>query len=358
MTIRKTTLALAVIALAGCSSTMDKRQADGGFAYADVKPQPPLQAPAGLHPPKDDGKYAIPQLKGQGPVGKELDIRAPRLVLTLAGGSRLEESESGSKVEIDATDGVGDVVAIINSRLDEWLKARNIPVDKRTGTDIDTGWFVPADQDSMMKAADDFPVKRRFAIHIEAPAHKRSAVVTVKSLGAEKADDDEASIGSGERASVAVLNDYLAFYAGKDTVSQREMALSKYRPIAVTLSQSGEVPAFTLGADFERAWSRLPMVLEHLGFAVKDIDKSLGTIFVSYEGNPDSSFWSGLFGGGGKDLSFKHGKYQVLLGEKGENTSMTITDKDGQPLAADKYSEMYNPFSELMADPKLEEFKK
>lgn len=361
MTITKTTLALAVIALAGCSSTMERRQADGSFAYAQLETEPTLKAPANLHAPKGDGRFDIPPAKAQGPVGKELDIRAPRLVLTLVDGSRLEESESGSKVQIDARDGVGDVVSIVQQRLDQWLAARNIPVQKRGSTQIETGWFVPADSETMMASADDFPVKRRFAISVKAPEHKRTAEVSIKSLGAEKAssDDEETIIGEGERAAVAVLNDWLAYYASKDEVSARDQFLAKFRPVAVTLRQEeGDQTAFVLGADFERAWNRLPMVLEHLGFEVKDIDKSLGTLFVSYNGSPDSSFWSGLFGGDDKELTLEHGKYQIQLGELGDNTSMTLTDDDGQPLPTAKYTEMYNQFAELMRDGDLKELKK
>lgn len=360
MIIRKTTLALAVIALAGCSSTSERRAPDGGFAYTKVADQPPLTIPAGLHAPKGDGKYVIPPAADKGPVGKAMDIRAPRLVLTVVDGSRIAEDEAGSKVEIDAREGEDNVVTVINQRLDEWLKARNIPVASHNGNTIETDWFVPNDMEGMIKNADDFPVKRRFEIRVDAPQHARTAEVYVTSKGAERVagDDNDATIGSGERASVAVLNDWLGFYASRDTAHAKEIALAKFRPIAVTLGKnSSDLTALVLGADFERAWSRVPMVLEHMGFEIKDIDKSLGTYFVSYKGDPDSSFWSGIFGGDDKELSIKHGKYQIQLGEMGDNTSMTITNDDGQPIPDDKYAEIYKPFSELMRDSDLKEMK-
>lgn len=364
-TIRKTTLALAVIAVAGCSSTLDRRNPDGSFDYAKVKLNAPLQVPAGLQAPKGASKYDIPTIKDpNAPVAKAVDIRAPSLVLTVVDGSRISEDEAGAKVEIDAREDQNDVVSIIHQRLDQWLKDKKIPVQSRTDKSIETGWFVPHNMKGQIQYADDFPVKRRFKITVDAPDHARSAEVHVSSIGAEKvsgADEANLTIGSGERASVAVLNDWLGYYAGLDKHKAKVVALAKYRPIAVTMgTNSSGLTAYKLDADFERAWGRVPMVLAHMGFEIKDIDKSLGTYYVSYSGNPEHSFWGSLFSSDDhKDLNIKHSKYQVQLGEVGEHTtSMTITDSDGQPIADDKYKEIFTPFTQLMGDSGLKEIKK
>lgn len=359
MIIRKTALAVAVLAMAGCASITDNRRADGSFDYADLQAQPTLQAPAPLKAPASNGQYHIPALKTPGDVGKMLDIRAPKLVLALPDNATLDESEAGAKVRFDARRGMDNVVSVVNSRLASWLKARDIPVENSSATEIDTAWFIPHQRERLLNDVDAGDVKRRFAIHIKAAEHGRTVEVSVASLGVDANGTEPEAVNDNEWASVMLLNDYLAYYAEQDQLHHRELVLSKYQPIGVTLGQDNNgAAAFILKADFERSWNRLPMVLEHMGFEIRDYDKSQAILYVTYDGSPDSSFWSGLFGGSDKDLSLKHRKYRVQLGEMGENTTVTFSTDKGQPITNAQYSEMNNLFSGLMRDDGLKEVKK
>ncbi|WP_341501421.1 outer membrane protein assembly factor BamC [Gallaecimonas sp. GXIMD4217] len=352
---RNGTYLLTLAVLAGCSSVADRRQADSGFDYLDTPPATALKAPAGLSTPEQSREYRVPEVQGEHPVGPAVDIRAPQLILPVVANSRVEEG-AALAVTLDAQTGQADVVSDIRSSLDAWLAARAIPVTQASETELVTDWFVPAEGESLLALSDDVDARRKFRINIHPEGHRRTATLSVEHLGSESLEEG-IDAGSGERIAAALINDWLIYYGNNQALQNQQLALQKFQPIASRLGlDANGVPSFLLEADFERSWSRIPLVLEHMGFEVKDFDKSLGTLFVEYTGATKGSFWDSLFGSGGDlELSLDDDDYQVQLGEMGELTSVSFVDDDGKPVKADVYSEMSNAFTSLMRDGDLKE---
>ena len=88
--------------------------------------------------------------------------------------------------------------------------------------------------------------------------------------------------------------------------------------------------------DFERAWRRVGLALDRVGFTVDDRDRSKGIYFVSYVDPQDDNkvkpkgFFARIFGSGDSKPG-KQEQYRVLVSDAGETTTVRIQDKTGSP---------------------------
>ena len=84
---------------------------------------------------------------------------------------------------------------------------------------------------------------------------------------------------------------------------------------------------------FERAWRRVGLALDRTGFTVEDRDRANGTYFVRYvEPNAEKAepgFFSKLFNRSTSDAA--PSKFRVLVASKGESTTVSVLDANGQP---------------------------
>ena len=88
--------------------------------------------------------------------------------------------------------------------------------------------------------------------------------------------------------------------------------------------------------DFERAWRRVGLALDRVGFTVDDRDRSKGIYFVSYVDPQDDNkvkpkgFFARIFGSGNPKPG-KQEQYRILVSDAGETTAVRIQDKTGTP---------------------------
>lgn len=88
--------------------------------------------------------------------------------------------------------------------------------------------------------------------------------------------------------------------------------------------------------DFERAWRRVGLALDRVGFTVDDRDRSKGIYFVSYVDPQDDNkvkpkgFFARIFGSGDPKPG-KQAQYRILVSDAGETTAVRIQDKTGTP---------------------------
>ena len=88
--------------------------------------------------------------------------------------------------------------------------------------------------------------------------------------------------------------------------------------------------------DFERAWRRVGLALDRVGFTVDDRDRSKGVYFVSYVDPQDDNklkpkgFFARLFGSGDSKPG-KQDQYRILVSDAGESTAVRVQDKGGNP---------------------------
>ena len=88
--------------------------------------------------------------------------------------------------------------------------------------------------------------------------------------------------------------------------------------------------------DFERAWRRVGLALDRVGFTVDDRDRSKGVYFVSYVDPQDDNkvkpkgFFARLFGSGDSKPG-KQEQYRIAVTDTGNSTAVRVQDKGGNP---------------------------
>jgi outer membrane protein assembly factor BamC len=103
-----------------------------------------------------------------------------------------------------------------------------------------------------------------------------------------------------------------------------------------TLQRGGDGGTLSLNEQFDRAWRRVGLALDRVGFTVEDRDRSKGVYFVRYidpqidnRTAENKGFLSRFKFWGGGDKS-KTEQYRVLVKDLGERAEVNVLNKDGQ----------------------------
>lgn len=93
---------------------------------------------------------------------------------------------------------------------------------------------------------------------------------------------------------------------------------------------------------FDRAWRRVGLALDRVGFTVEDRDRSQGTYFVRYvdqgkdaksTSSKDKGFFARLFSS--SDDKSEAAKYRILVKDKGAVSAVTVVKDDGKSDAGE-----------------------
>ena len=365
----KRTLAIAssvaMVALAGCSSQIDRKTASGSYEYLKTKEEKSLEVPSDLEKPTFSREFEVPALGENADadlVGKSLMIRSPALVLPLVTGSHVEEGKNSATIWFDQVDDSQPLSQAIWNSLLSFLDEQGIGVDKFSPEEkvlvtdwivikkeIDGPWYSFTDEES--------EIGERFEFKLDVKPHGRSAALTVdlKDYMQTLNGDVIAEVSSMEerREEVEVLNQVIGHY-------EYQIQLAETRRIArirqgiqteMGFNDDGDA-AYIVEAQYDVAWPRMLLVLRKLGFDVKDLDKSNGLLFVTYNGD-QGSWWDGLFSG--DDQLLKKGDYRLKVAKAGaDRTSVTFMNNESVPFEANQVSDLYSAFAEVMSEDNLD----
>jgi outer membrane protein assembly factor BamC len=131
-----------------------------------------------------------------------------------------------------------------------------------------------------------------------------------------------------------MLSRLMARLAGRESAPQQGQAKAPEQPRA-WINRSGAQPEVLLMADsFDRAWRRVGLALDRVGFTVEDRDRSKGLYFVRYV-DPDfpgkdksEGFWSKWFGGK-KDGDKSDGQYRISVADAEKGSEVAVLDSSG-----------------------------
>ena len=107
-------------------------------------------------------------------------------------------------------------------------------------------------------------------------------------------------------------------------------------PQAVLIKSPDAAPGLTMPESFDRAWRRVGLALDRIGFAVEDRDRASGIYYVRYadpEANTkkDKGFLSKLAFWSSDDPKAKAARYQVKLKSGESETALSVYQDDGSP---------------------------
>ncbi|GAA0346527.1 outer membrane protein assembly factor BamC [Bowmanella denitrificans] len=353
--------------LGGCTSSQERRVANGNFDYLQEQQRVDLKIPEGLNQPNRGRDYEIPKLGEQAPrnlVGNKLDVLSPSLVLPLVTGSHVEEGQRNATVYFDQIDDSEALDTSIWNSLISFLEEQGIAVDYfnkeegRLDTDwmlmseeMDTGWF---DWTSTERS-----VGRRFEFTLDVKPHGRTAALNValkdymETIGDNVRSAADLDAEAKRRNEVDVLNRVINHYETQLKVAdvRRIRQIRQGMEMELGFNADGE-PAFVVDGDYDMTWTRLQLVLRKLGFDVKDLDKSNGLLFVSYQG-PEEGWWDRLWSSD-DGLPLDREDYRFKVAQMGGKTSITLMDDQSKALSADLLTNIYASFSQTMSASNLD----
>jgi outer membrane protein assembly factor BamC len=236
------------LTLSACSS-VDNKRAQGDFDYAKKQVPKDFIVPDNLDQPKVQQEFLISdKINYQGPVGLNMDIRAPSLVLPLAASSRVESESSDALIWFDKVLEDKDLLVFIRNSLISQLMSDNVSYDtikisneSENGTvevyesqwyhsEVETGWlFTDIELSTSMRFRYEFLLK----------PHGRSASLQVSLIDFMKTNKDGGSKTidpiDKQRAEMAMLNKVVGQVDYNYRLQQRENRLMRANQKLVTI---------------------------------------------------------------------------------------------------------------------------
>jgi len=369
MTIRKTTtlvspsiaargLVLTTLAfsLSACSMLgLESNKVD----YKNAKRTAPLDVPPDLTQLEKDGRYAVPDSRG---------------IATASGmgqaGTQAGAAGSGSGTAVETIGPVStDAVKVERSGNQKWLVVKRTPEQlwpeikkfwEDNGFEIaqdspSTGIMETAWNEDRTKIPQDF-IRRtigkvfdsaystgerdKFRTRLERLpdgstevwiSHRGAEEVYV---GAAKESTQWASRPNDPALESAFLARLVAKLTGAADAKPAEAAVAGATVVASHATLSSDKVVVDEG--FDRAWRRVGLALDRVGFTVEDRDRVQGIYFVRYI-DPDATdkkgFFGKLFSFGDSDKLKEAQRYRILVkaAADGATSDVTVQSNDGKP---------------------------
>ncbi|KGJ87390.1 outer membrane protein assembly factor BamC [Colwellia psychrerythraea] len=369
-------LSLLALSLTACGSVNNK-QAEGGFDYQHKAEANDLVIPANLNKPKQAKTFFVTdKINHQGPVGKDMDIRAPSLVMPIAASSRVVDESGIAIIWFDKVLEDKDLFEFIERVVKEKLTEDNITYHyieedkevtlgkviegatslketsiKREGiktaiiesdwyhNEVDVGWIFTDIQ---------FSKSLRFRYQLLAKPHGRSVSLRVSLVDFLQTDETGGSKTMDpidkQRAEKAMLNELIASVDYNYRVQQRADRLTRANQKLVTLGKNVEEEnSYVIEMGLEDLWGNMPLFFEKHGFTITDLNEDKKIYFVDFV-KPDSSVWDSIWGDDVPTIDVSDAHYQFRLtplGELNHKTAVTIYNAAGEPLPLESLERIF-----------------
>lgn len=337
------------VAVASCG-TINNKQAVGDFEYAKQKEAKALKIPAGLAKPTQVNTYFVTdEINHEGPVGVNVDVRAPSLVLPIAASTRTENTSAASKVWFDQVLDDEDLKAFIVKALKDQLASDNVELKQvdEAGLVFESDWYHKETEEGT------WPFKTiarsesiRYRYTLESKSHGRSVALVVELLDYMKTDHKGGSkqidIIDQQRAEMNMLNEVIGQVDFQYRLKQQENRLLRANQTFVSLGEntSGEA-AYIVEIDVDLLWSNLPLFFEDHGFSITDLNETTKIYYVDYV-QPESSFWDSIWGDSLPVVELPNGKYQFQLEKMAAKSAVTLYDDQGTALPEATLEKIFN----------------
>jgi outer membrane protein assembly factor BamC len=345
--------AASAVALAGCSTSMF----DSSVDYKTAAQLPPLEIPPDLTAPQRDGRFALPEqksatLSGYQQERKEQGQPGAAGVLPQVEGVRLERLGAERWLVVqDPPDKVWPVVRefwlergfLIKQESPEvgvmetdWAENRaNVPQDFIRGL---LGRFA----DSIYSSTE----RDKFRTRLERTPDGKGTEVYISHRGMQEVynkvtyQGNEGQTGWQPRPpdpglEAEFLRRLMVRLGSSEERSKVAAAAGPTPNRAELVKSSDGTQALQVNEPFDRAWRRVGLALDRVGFTVEDRDRQNGVYFVRYA-DPESEMAKkdsekGLFARlfGSSDAKVKPEQYRVQVKAEKEASTVNVLNKDG-----------------------------
>lgn len=331
------------LAISGCSAVSNK-QASGDFEYATKQEAKVITIPSELDSPEQQNDFFIPDnINHEGPIGSEIDVRAPSLVLPIAASSRVESTNEQAKIWFDQVLDDTDLQLFIYQAVQEQLESDGVALDVIDAENkiFESQWYNDETESGFwLFESVNTTESMRFRYQLESKPHGRSVALIVTLVDYMKTDSAGGSkdidLIDKTRVEMAMLNEIIAQVDYKYRSHQQENRLMRANQQLVSLGlNSKNEPAYLVEMELDLLWSNMPIFFERYGFNVSDLNESNKVYYVDFV-KPDLSLWDKLWADEVPELDLAEGKYQFVLtpnSDSKEQTSVTMLNEQGDVLS-------------------------
>ncbi len=376
MSCRAFYLSLLALSLTACGSVNNK-QAQGSFEYQNKPESNDLVIPANLNKPQQAKDFFVTdKINHQGPIGEDMDIRAPSLVMPVAASSRVVEESGIAIIWFDKVIEDKDLLEFIERVVKEQLAEDKVTYNyieedtevtlskviegatslketsiKREGiktaiiesdwyhSEVDAGWIFTDIQ--LSKSV-------RFRFQLLAKSHGRSVSLRVSLIDFLQTDDKGGSKTMDpidkQRAEKAMLNELIAAVDYNYRVQQREDRLTRANQKLVTIGKNiEEEQAYVIEMGLEDLWGNMPLFFEKHGFTITDLNEDKKIYYVDFV-KPETSVWDSIWGDDVPVIDVNDEGYQFVLApvdDTNQKTTVTIYKADGEPLTLEALERIF-----------------
>ncbi len=341
---------IVVFALLGCSGkVLEGRKVD----YKSAKTGKQLDVPEDLAQPPVSDRYALPeggpasfsQYNKEGPAKPKTDALLPQ-----PAGLRIERA--GTQRWLVADRPAEQVWPVLK----EFWQEMGFIIDRESADlgIIETDWAenrAKVPQSTLRKLlgkvidqAYSTPERDKFRSRLERGAGGKTSEIYVTHRGMYEAYKETNRGGlnptiwqprpTEPELEMEMLARLMLRLGASETVvtEERREAAKPPEPRATLGKLPDGTPILEVKDDFDRAWRRVGLALDRLGFTVQDRDRSSGLYFVRYQDpetvKKDDSFWSFF-----KSNSKKQDpdQYRVAVNEADAGSEVRVLNAQGQP---------------------------
>jgi outer membrane protein assembly factor BamC len=348
--------ALALSALAGCSSISSMLEPGAGVDYKSAGKAPALDVPPDLTQLQRENRYAIPE--------------ANRGVATASGYTMQQGTRPTA--EVVAPKGTPNM-HIERSGSERWLVVKETPEElwpqlKEFWQDsgflineerpqagvMETDWAenrakIPQDfiRGTIGKAFDSLystGERDKFRTRLERAADG-STEIYISHRGMQEVltgQQQDSTLWqprpSDPGLEVEFLSRLMARLGADSAQAKATVANAASQPARAKLVKGSNGNYVEVDEAFDRAWRRVGLALDRVGFTVEDRDRAQGLYFVRYvdpaqdQKTSDKGFLSKLFSFGSKDDKAKSAqRYRVSVKENGAASQIAVLNNEGRP---------------------------
>lgn len=369
-------LSLLALSLTACGSVNNK-QAEGSFDYQHKPEANDLVIPANLKKPEQSKTFFVTdKINHQGPVGENMDIRAPSLVMPIAASSRVVDESGIAIIWFDKVLEDKDLLAFIEKVVIEKLTEDNITYNyvkedkevtlgkviegatslketsiKREGIKtaiIESDWYHSEIDVGWISTDIQFSKSLRFRYQLLAKPHGRSVSLRVSLIDFLQTDETGGSQTMDpidkQRAEKSMLNELIASVDYNYRVQQRADRLNRANQKLVTLGKNAEEEdGYVIEMGLDDLWGNMPLFFEKHGFTITDLNEDKKIYFVDFV-KPESSVWDSIWGDDVPTIDVNDAHYQFVLtplDELNHKTAVTIYNAAGEPLPLESLERIF-----------------
>lgn len=349
-------LAVALFGLSACSSFNSLSEA-GKIDYRSAsKPQSKsLEVPPDLTQLRRDNRYSIPEAAGGSATASSLGQQGGQVAAASAGASVAPKMMADMRIERNGNQRylvIKQTPELLWPQLKDFWQELGflINIDEPQTGVMETDWAenrakIPQDllRNTIGKLLDSLystSERDKFRTRLERGANGTTEIY-ISHRGAQEVvtgtqNDGTAwtSRNSDPELEALFLSRLMVRLGSDNAVAQAAVGKPVVAAARSKLIKTADAQSVEVDEEFERAWRRVGLALDRVGFTVEDRDRTLGLYFVRYlDDNTGASgaqgFFARLFTYEGGDKS-KAAKYRISVKGTGNASKIIVLNEEGK----------------------------